>query len=729
MDVFALTLRLKEEGAASVRAATLRLGDAAKRSSGDLKQMDNATKALSSSMRSLAASLGAAVGGRALAQAADSYTRITNQLRLATGSTEELAIAQARVFAIAQQTAQPLASVADLYARTGRAAAALGLSQAEVARVTAFVNQSIALSGSSAASASGAITQLGQALAAGTIRAEEFNSIQDGAPALISAVEKELNLQVGGLRKLAMEGKLSSQQFVQAMLANTSVAQEFGTTQRTMAQSLTTVQNVFVQMVGKLNEVYGVSNLVNDALKALAANLGTVTALVLAGTVAWVSYTAAIRSAVVLQSLLTASGTIAAFVSLAKTVRSLADAAALVSLASGGWVKLIATVVAGAGALVAYNLVADQLAKATAAANVELEAMAGTVTGGVTPALTKTTEAVVDQVAALMRLVEIMPVTRVEAGILAREERQLQTALTKTNLTYDARLALMERLRAVQAAQAAMTVRLTAEERAQGMGALPSMGLTPGGSRAIPQIRPHHKNGELVSGGTPTDMLATGFAALEGDAEKVQQRLTASLDATKMQMAEQMDAMEVAAMVFANDIANTLVDSLAAGIETAIATGSLGEGFKALTRTLLSGLGSALQPFGRTAIMASALMQRFMEAMASMNPFAALAAGIGMVALGSMLKGAAQRSFSGSGGGAGGTMGGGIGSLGVGGSSVTRTFGPTMSGGSGATVQAATPMQVTIIGPNDPNAQRAIATLMDNAARRGLVQGAGVRTL
>ena len=54
MDVFALTLRLKEEGAASVRAATLRLGDAAKRSSGDLKQMDNATKALSSSMRSLA---------------------------------------------------------------------------------------------------------------------------------------------------------------------------------------------------------------------------------------------------------------------------------------------------------------------------------------------------------------------------------------------------------------------------------------------------------------------------------------------------------------------------------------------------------------------------------------------------------------------------------------------------------------------------------------------------
>jgi tape measure domain-containing protein len=727
MDVFALTLRLKEEGAASVRAATMRLGVAAKRSASDLKQMDSSTQALSSSMRSLAASLGAAVGGRALAQAADSYTQITNQLRLATGSSNELAVAQARVFAIAQQTAQPFAAVADLYARTGRAAAALGLSQAEVARVTAFVNQAITLSGSSAASASGAITQLGQALAAGTLRAEEFNSIQDGAPALISAVEKELGLQVGGLRKLAMEGKLSSQQFVQAMLANTSVAKEFGTTTRTMGQTLTTVQNVFVQMVGKLNDTYGISLLVNKALTALATNLGTVTALVLSGTVAWVSYSAAIRSAVVLQGLLTASGTIAAFVSLAKTVRSLADAAALVSMASGGWTKLIATVVAGAGALVAYKLVAKQLADATAAANVELETLAGTVTSGVTPALTTATADVVDQVAALMRLVEITDVTRVEAGILAREERRLQTELAKTNLAYDARLALVERLLAVQAAQAAMTVRLTAEERALGLGALPSMGLTPGGSRPLPQIRPHHKNGQLVSGGTPTDMLATGFAALEGDAEKVQQRLAASLDTTKLQMADQMDAMKVASMVFANDIANTLVDSLAAGIETAIATGSLGEGFKALTRTLLSGLGSALQSFGRAAILGGTLMKKFMDAMGTLNPFVAVAAGIGMVALGSMLKGAAQRSFGGGGGSS--TMGGGIGSLGVGGSTVTRTFNPTMSGSTGASVQAATPMQVTIIGPNDPNAQRAIATLMDNAARRGLVQGAGVRTL
>jgi hypothetical protein len=280
----------------------------------------------------------------------------------------------------------------------------------------------------------------------------------------------------------------------------------------------------------------------------------------------------------------------------------------------------------------------------------------------------------------------------------------------------------MQRLLEVQKARASVQVRLTREElmAAQMSTSTPSMVL-PG--RAIPQIRG-------TGAGVPS--TADSLKALEGDAKRVQERLAASIDATKTLLADQLDEMRVAVMIFADTIANTLVDSLATGIETAVATGSLGEGFKALTNTLLSGLGSALIAFGRTAIMASTLMKEFMSAMASMNPFAALAAGIGMVALGSMIKGAAQRSFGGGGGTGGGggmALGGGLGGLGVGGmQGGSMRFASTTAGGAGASVAAAQPMQVTIIGPNDAGAQRAIATLMDNASRRGLVQGAGMRT-
>ena len=210
--------------------------------------------------------------------------------------------------------------------------------------------------------------------------------------------------------------------------------------------------------------------------------------------------------------------------------------------------------------------------------------------------------------------------------------------------------------------------------------------------------------------------------------DRVKQSTKVAIDQAKVTMMEQM---EQAAAEFSASVANTLVGSLAAGIETAVATGSIGEGFKALGQTLLSGLGSALIMFGTQAIIASQLMQRFMEAMASMNPFAALAAGIGMVALGAALKGAASRAFGGQQGGAGGgsqfMTGGRLGSLGTGMQAPVVGFGATMAGAAAGSVSAAQSINITVIGPNDPQAQRQIAHLIDNAARRGLMQGGGMR--
>jgi hypothetical protein len=209
--------------------------------------------------------------------------------------------------------------------------------------------------------------------------------------------------------------------------------------------------------------------------------------------------------------------------------------------------------------------------------------------------------------------------------------------------------------------------------------------------------------------------------------ERVKASTALAIDQAKVSMMEQM---EQASMEFAANIANTLIGSLAAGIETAVATGSIGEGFKALGETLLSGLGSALQMFGTQAILAGKLMERFMNAMATLNPFAAVAAGIGMVALGAALKGAAKAAFGGGSQGAGGM---GMSTLSVGGGAMQTggalRFVPTTAGqASQMQPRGAVTVNATIIGPNDPTAQRQIAALVDNAARRGLMQGPALRT-
>lgn len=171
---------------------------------------------------------------------------------------------------------------------------------------------------------------------------------------------------------------------------------------------------------------------------------------------------------------------------------------------------------------------------------------------------------------------------------------------------------------------------------------------------------------------------------------------------------------------FAQGIGNGIGDGIAAGFERGFATGNIGEGFKSLAGTMLSGLGSAMIEFGKASLLASTFMQRIKDALANFSPKAAIAASVLMIAAGGALRGVAQSAFGGMGGG--------------GGIPVTPTTpfgipmtntGPTqlIFGATSATTAAGmTPrqaMNVTLIGPNDPTAQRAMQELMTKANQRG----------
>lgn len=175
---------------------------------------------------------------------------------------------------------------------------------------------------------------------------------------------------------------------------------------------------------------------------------------------------------------------------------------------------------------------------------------------------------------------------------------------------------------------------------------------------------------------------------------------------------------------FATQVATAFRDvmagSLAAGIEEAIATGSITKGFKALAQTMLSGLGSMLIQFGTALLPIGALMEKVRAALLSLSPQGLVAAGLGMIAVGAALRGAASAAFGG--GGAPPASGGytapalAAGSMGL----PTQFYGPTAAG-SASTIERVSPVNVTIIGPNDPTAQRQMQELVRNAQRRGSV--------
>lgn len=163
----------------------------------------------------------------------------------------------------------------------------------------------------------------------------------------------------------------------------------------------------------------------------------------------------------------------------------------------------------------------------------------------------------------------------------------------------------------------------------------------------------------------------------------------------------------------------SLVDSIGGGIEAAVASGNLGEGFKSMTAGMLAGLGDMMITIGTESLLAAKLMTAIVTALRSFSPEGAIGPAIALIAAGSVLKGLAARVSSKTGGGgamySGGSYGGSSGTV------IDRgLINPLNPAPNTAGLQAMTPIVFapTIIGTDDPRAQRELLTMVDKARSR-----------
>lgn len=218
-----------------------------------------------------------------IAQMMDKWTEFNNRLKLVTASSQELKTAQTALLDIATRTGQDLDGVASVYQRFAANAKQLGISQQDTLGITETVNKAIAVSGASAASASAALTQFGQALASGALRGEEFNSVMENAPGLAAAIAKGLDVPVGKLRNLANTGQLTADVLVKALQrAVKSVDDDFAKTDKTISQSMVNLKTRLVEFIGKSGESSGAAKVLSGSLNLLANNIKPVVTLLTA---------------------------------------------------------------------------------------------------------------------------------------------------------------------------------------------------------------------------------------------------------------------------------------------------------------------------------------------------------------------------------------------------------------------------------------------------------------
>ncbi|KQI67050.1 hypothetical protein AN189_17665 [Loktanella sp. 3ANDIMAR09] len=202
---------------------------------------------------------------------------MTNGLRALGLSSTEAVAALDQVAAVAKRTRAPLEATAQLYQRVSIAGRDLGASSSDVLRFTENISLALAQTGGSAASASGALLQLSQAMSGGTVRAEEFNSILEGAfpiaQAAANAIEGAAG-SVGQLRQMVIAGEVSSREFFDAILSQSDALEAaFGNTVPTIGQAVTVLGDSFTILSGKMDATLGVSSAVAQGILLLADNL------------------------------------------------------------------------------------------------------------------------------------------------------------------------------------------------------------------------------------------------------------------------------------------------------------------------------------------------------------------------------------------------------------------------------------------------------------------------
>lgn len=257
----------------------------AKRTAQDLSvELDSITKkgdyasksmdGLSVATRALAGYMAGLVTVGAAVSKMDAYTGLQNRLKLVTKNQSELNKATEDTFQIAQKTYSAWDSVLQVYQRFSDNAKTLNLTMDDTARLTETVSKAVAISGASAEAADAALVQFGQALASGTLRGEELNSVMEQTPALAKAIAQGMGITVGELRSVAAEGKITSQEIVKALKnVQNDVDALFAKTDITIGQSLTLLNNEITKFVGEAGKGSGAAQVLAGSVQTLASNL------------------------------------------------------------------------------------------------------------------------------------------------------------------------------------------------------------------------------------------------------------------------------------------------------------------------------------------------------------------------------------------------------------------------------------------------------------------------
>lgn len=226
------------------------------------------------SLSKVAAALTGYLSASMVASYSEAWTELNNKLSNSVRASESLIDVTQRVFDISQATRSSLDATATLYARLERGTREYNTSAADLAKLTSIINQGFIVSGATAQEAENAIIQLSQGIASGVLRGEEFNSVAEQGSRLMVALADSMGVGIGQLRKMAAEGKLTTDVVVKGLLSQgDAIGKEFAKTTRTMSQAFQEAGNNLTKFLGENTTIKSTISAFSDAVITVSKSL------------------------------------------------------------------------------------------------------------------------------------------------------------------------------------------------------------------------------------------------------------------------------------------------------------------------------------------------------------------------------------------------------------------------------------------------------------------------
>ncbi|MBH2967476.1 tape measure protein [Serratia marcescens] len=198
--------------------------------------------------------------GKAFLTVADNITQLQARIARLTSDTSTAKSTFMGLAAIASNTGASLKDTAKLWETMTASLKETGATNSQILALTDTLQKIGRVGGSSSEEMANALRQFGQSIASGTVRAEEFNSIVEQMPELARQIAAGLGMTGGQLRQAMLEGKLSAEDAINAIMKQSdALNEEFKKLPRTMDQASNTLTISLQMLIGKMNETVGAS--------------------------------------------------------------------------------------------------------------------------------------------------------------------------------------------------------------------------------------------------------------------------------------------------------------------------------------------------------------------------------------------------------------------------------------------------------------------------------------